>query len=47
MAIIKKVRGFDPKIGENCFLADSAVVVGDVTMGTTAASGSMPCCAAM
>ena len=33
MAIIKKVRGFDPKIGENCFLADSAVVVGDVTMG--------------
>ena len=25
--------GFEPKIGENCFLADSAVVVGDVTMG--------------
>ena len=33
MAIIKKVRGFEPKIGENCFLADNAVVVGDVTMG--------------
>ena len=33
MAIIKKVRGFEPKIGENCFLADSAVVVGDVTRG--------------
>ncbi len=33
MAIIKTVRGFDPKIGKNCFLADSAVVVGDVTMG--------------
>ena len=33
MAIIKNVRGFEPKIGENCFLADSAVVVGDVTMG--------------
>ena len=33
MAIIKSVRGFEPKIGENCFLADSAVVVGDVTMG--------------
>ena len=33
MAIIKKVRGFEPKIGDNCFLADSAVVVGDVTMG--------------
>ena len=33
MAIIKSVRGFEPKIGDNCFLADSAVVVGDVTMG--------------
>ena len=33
MAIIKKVRGFDPKIGDGCFLADNAVVVGDVTMG--------------
>ena len=33
MAIIKKVRGYEPVIGENCFLADNAVVVGDVTMG--------------
>ena len=33
MAIIKKVRGFEPKIGEGCFLADNAVVVGDCTMG--------------
>ncbi|MBR1725449.1 MAG: gamma carbonic anhydrase family protein, partial [Muribaculaceae bacterium] len=33
MAIIKKVRGFEPTMGENCFLADNAVVVGDVTMG--------------
>ena len=33
MAIIKKVSGVDAKSGENCFLADSAVVVGDVTMG--------------
>ena len=33
VAIIKKVRGFEPKMGENCFLADNAVVVGDVTMG--------------
>ncbi len=33
MAIIRKVRGFEPKIGEWCFLADNAVVVGDVTIG--------------
>lgn len=33
MAWIKSVRGFTPKIGENCFLADNATVIGDVTMG--------------
>jgi len=33
MAIIKSVRGFTPKMGDNCFLAENAVVVGDVTMG--------------
>lgn len=33
MAIIKEVRGFTPKMGENCFLADNAAVIGDVTMG--------------
>lgn len=33
MAIIKTVRGFTPVIGANCFLADNAVVVGEVTMG--------------
>jgi gamma-carbonic anhydrase len=33
MAIIKTVRGFTPKVGENCFFADNAVVVGEVTMG--------------
>ncbi len=33
MAIIKSVRGFTPKMGNKCFLADNAVVVGDVTMG--------------
>lgn len=33
MPIIQSVRGFNPKIGENCFLAENAVVVGDVTMG--------------
>ena len=33
MAIIKKVRGFEPQFGSNCFLADNAVVVGQVSMG--------------
>lgn len=33
MAIIKSVRGFDPKFGDNCYLADNAAVIGDVTMG--------------
>lgn len=33
MAIIRSVRGFTPEIGNNCFLADNAVIVGDVIMG--------------
>jgi carbonic anhydrase/acetyltransferase-like protein (isoleucine patch superfamily) len=33
MAIIKTVRGFTPQFGRNCFFADNAVVVGEVTMG--------------
>lgn len=33
MAIIKTVRGFSPQLGQNCFLAENAVVVGEVTMG--------------
>ncbi len=33
MAIIQSVRGFTPKIGKDCFLAENAVVVGDVTIG--------------
>lgn len=33
MAIIKSVRGFTPKFGKDCFCADNAVVVGEVTMG--------------
>jgi gamma-carbonic anhydrase len=33
MAIIKEVRGFSPKLGKNCFLAENAVVVGEVSMG--------------
>lgn len=33
MAIVKTVRGLTPKFGNNCFLADTAVVVGEVIMG--------------
>lgn len=33
MAIIKSVRGYTPKIGKGCFLADNAAIIGDVTMG--------------
>ena len=33
MAIIKSVRGYSPSFGSNCFLADNAVVVGEVKMG--------------
>jgi len=33
MALIKNVRGFEPKFGENCYLAENATIIGDVTMG--------------
>ena len=33
MALIKKVRGHTPAIGENTFLAETAVILGDVTIG--------------
>ena len=33
MALIKSLRGITPVIGENTFLADNAVIVGDVTIG--------------
>ncbi len=33
MALIKSVRGFTPKIGENCYLADNCTIIGDVTIG--------------
>lgn len=33
MALIKSVRGFTPEIGDNCYLADNATIVGDVTIG--------------
>ena len=33
MALIKSVRGFTPQMGNNCYLADNATLVGDVTIG--------------
>ena len=33
MALIRKVRGHAPVIGENTFLAETAVILGDVTIG--------------
>jgi carbonic anhydrase/acetyltransferase-like protein (isoleucine patch superfamily) len=33
MAIIKTVRGFTPSFGKECFIAENAVVVGEVSMG--------------
>lgn len=33
MALIKPLRGITPKIGKDCFLADNATIIGDVTMG--------------
>lgn len=33
MALVKKVRGFTPEFGEDCFLAENATIVGDVKMG--------------
>ena len=33
MALIKPLRGFTPKIGNDCFLADNATIIGDVVMG--------------
>lgn len=33
MALIKEVRGFKPQFGKDCFLAENATVLGEVTMG--------------
>ena len=38
MALIRKVRGFTPKTGKNCFLAETAVLIGDVTIGDECSS---------
>lgn len=33
MALIIPVRGFEPKIGRDCFLAENATIIGDVVIG--------------
>jgi len=33
MAIIKSLHGISPKIGSNCFLSETAVIIGDVEIG--------------
>ena len=33
MALIRSVRGFTPKFGETCSLAETAVIIGDAVMG--------------
>lgn len=33
MALIKEVRGNSPQFGENCFLAENATILGEVSMG--------------
>jgi carbonic anhydrase/acetyltransferase-like protein (isoleucine patch superfamily) len=33
MALIKSVRGYTPVIGEDTYLADNAVIIGDVAIG--------------
>lgn len=33
MALIKSIRGFTPKFGKDCYLADTATIIGDVILG--------------
>lgn len=33
MALVKECRGFQPKFGEDCWLAENATIVGDVILG--------------
>lgn len=33
MALVIYLRGFTPKIGRDCFLADNATIIGDVVIG--------------
>ncbi len=33
MALVKAVRGFSPRFGKNCYLADNCTIIGDVETG--------------
>lgn len=33
MALIKSLRGFTPKMGKDCYLAENATIIGDVIIG--------------
>ncbi len=33
MALVKSIKGVSPKMGENCFLAENATLLGDIEMG--------------
>lgn len=33
MGLIKSVRGFTPKLGNDCYIAETAVIIGDVVAG--------------
>jgi carbonic anhydrase/acetyltransferase-like protein (isoleucine patch superfamily) len=33
MALIKAVRGYEPRMGKDCYLAETATLLGDVMMG--------------
>ena len=33
MALVKSCRGKNPQFGNDCYLAENATIVGDVTMG--------------
>ncbi|MDR1810462.1 MAG: gamma carbonic anhydrase family protein [Prevotella sp.] len=33
MALIKEVRGFEPQIGKNVYMAENATIIGDVVIG--------------
>ncbi len=33
MALIKSVRGYEPQIGKDCYLAENATIIGNVTIG--------------
>tara|TARA_R110000850_G_scaffold90861_2_gene193301 strand:+ start:123 stop:635 length:513 start_codon:yes stop_codon:yes gene_type:complete len=33
MALVKSIKGISPRMGENCFLAENATLLGDIEMG--------------